>query len=215
MAEGRYNAYYQSFDNATSEGKVLDDDWSGDWESNTPPTRKLTDSESDKRSAYSITIATLLAEYRKKPPPEVTSLEEVLCQRIVAPCLISSKATEAVCTRSRHAESRALRKYPPEIHQWVQFACDVTEYEASTEPVLDSDRYNSIFWSSLSLAENRQLRDESSEQWNLFNNLQCLVKCGIVGEVSDGKDGCTGLVDFALRKAYSLGCDILPGKDPS
>jgi hypothetical protein len=37
MAEGKYNAYYRLFDDATERGKVLDDDWSGDWETKIPP----------------------------------------------------------------------------------------------------------------------------------------------------------------------------------
>jgi hypothetical protein len=57
MAE---DEYYQLFDEETNEGKVLDDDWSkSKWENETPPTDTLTESEADKRSAYSITIKKL------------------------------------------------------------------------------------------------------------------------------------------------------------
>jgi hypothetical protein len=133
--------------------------------------------------------------------PEVKSLEEVLCQRVVAPCLISSKATEAVVARSGHTESRASRKYPSEIRQWEEFARNVSEYRVQTgaEHVLNRNRYNSIFRESLDRAQ-WPVRDESGEKYNLFYNLRAsLVKCGIVGEVCDGKDGCTGLVDFTLK----------------
>jgi hypothetical protein len=204
MAEGKYNVYYQLFDDETNRGKVLDDDWSEQrWENEIPPIKKLTDSESVTRSTYSITIATLLDNYGELLCPEVKSLEEVLCQRVVAPCLISSKATSAVCTRSKHKETRASRKYPSKIRQWEEFADNVSKYRykvpTEAEHAMNHNRYNSIFWESLDRAQ-WPVRDESGEKYNLFYNLRAsLVKCGIVGEVCDGKDGCTGLVDFTLK----------------
>jgi hypothetical protein len=190
--------YYKLFDEETEKGKVLDDDWSQSrWENETPTTDTLTDSEADKRRAYSITIKKLLREYRRKTPPKVTSLEELLCHRVVAPCL-EFKSPTSVSARSKTNESKALRKYPPEIHEWVGFANDVTEYKAPVERELDSDRFE-ILRESLLWVE-RPLTDELSEQSNLLYNLQKLEECGIVGEVRKGDVGCTGLVDFTLRK---------------
>jgi hypothetical protein len=197
--------YYQLFDDRTERGKVLDDDWSHPrWENETPPTETLTDSEADQRSAYSITIQNLKNEYRGKTPPEVTSPEAVLRQRVVAPCLLSETTELAVAARSKTAEVRALRGYPPEIHKWVGFANGVAGYEASTEPVLVSKDYK-IFWSSLSLAEIRQLRDEEDEQGRLLDNLHCLVNCGIVGKIIKGNVGLSGKCDFTLRKKNQNG----------
>jgi hypothetical protein len=195
--------YYQLFDEETNGGKVLDDDWSNSKQGNEkiqllPPKETLTPSEDTKRNAYITKIKKLFLHYIKEPPPEVTSPEAVLRQRVVAPCLLSGLTPKVVAKRSGHTEARALRGYPDKIHEWVGFARDVTKYKASTEPVLDSSHYERIFMDSLLLAR-RQLRDEGGEQENLLYNLQCLVECGIVETVSKGDDGFIGQVDFTLQ----------------
>jgi hypothetical protein len=142
----------------------------------------------------------LKKQYRNLPRPNVTTKEDVLCQRIVA----TNLKTDCVSARScPAAEPRAGRVYPPEILEWSGFSDLVDNYHIRDElPEEVADDLSSIFLYSLDRATTKK-SNESGEQGKLIDNLDStLVRSGIVHDILETLVGgiVKGRIDFCLMK---------------
>ena len=142
LAEDHY-AFYEHFDRLTKNGRVCIDDLSAvDVSIN-----DLTPQEENTRKAYTANVKTLRSLYdnRGNEHPIATTKEEVLQQRIVAPCL----AFTYICSRSVANVPRAGRMYPQSIHPWNTFRQEVEGYKIDDDASSMEDSLKQIFHSSL------------------------------------------------------------------
>lgn len=96
------------------------------------PIASLTLDERRAREAYQTSIAILYHTYDSyddKRHPIARTKEEVLKQRVVAPCLVPTN----VSSRSRANKPRAGRMYPQSIHPWNEFQAFVKDYKISED----------------------------------------------------------------------------------
>ena len=191
----RLAEYYKLFDERTNDGRVFDEDMSAQ---NVNKTR-LTSNEAKARTNYEAVIKTLRTEYKKSKyvHPIATTKEEVLQQRVVAPCL----APKNVSSRAATNERRAGREYPKRIHAWTDFRENVENYKINEGTSLLDEALNQIFLMSLNIAET-SLSDEAAEQQNLIYNLNMtLRRAGIVHSIAKNDRSLQGNPDFCIRNA--------------
>jgi hypothetical protein len=183
--------YYEHFDELTDGGQVMILDLS------LVVQKKLTPPEKVARKDYSGILRTLEEYYRTRPHPNITTKDDVLRQRVVAPNLGSG----AVSSRSATSEPRAGRVYPEEIFEWVGFPEDVSKYQIKGE-LSNPGLLWSMFYKSLDRAISNS-SNESQEQVRLIDNLnRTLFEAGIVHSIETTFEAgtVTGLVDFCVMK---------------
>jgi hypothetical protein len=191
--------YYQFFDQKTNHGKVFDEYLSAQHVGK----KSLTASEKKARSLYQETIETLHGYYRGKNHPVATTKEEVLQQRVVAPCLGIGR----VSSRSATNERRSHRVYPTNFHPWTDFQEQVENFKVNGSATEELDQ---IFYTSLKNAKTK-LTNEAGEQHSLTLNLgMTLEAAGIVHSIVDEYDNVKGDPDFIIKsedKKISIICE--------
>ena len=196
------SSYYDLFDRMTHSGRVFTEDLSDVDVSRTT----LTSQEERARTEYTATVETLRSEYKKRVHihPIATTKEEVLQQRVVAPCLASSN----VSSRSAAAEPRASRVYPHTIHPWNTFRQEVERYKINEDSTSMGETMDMIFYFSLDRA-NTEASNEAQEQIRLTDNLdKTLKRAGIVHSVHQTRG--FGRMDFCIMKddaSISIVCE--------
>jgi hypothetical protein len=189
------NEYYALYDEITDGGKVMIHDLSDVTQTT------LTNLEADARKEYRSTLSTLRMHYHNRPVPSVTTKEDVLCQRIVAPSLqskhVSPRSSVTDC------ESRKGLGYPPGISEWLEFQNMVNNYHIEgdlTEHNLIS--VSSIFRDSLCNAQSDSA-SESVERIRLLFTLEPILQTSeIVHKIQEnyGLSNIIGQVDFCFWK---------------
>jgi hypothetical protein len=186
------NTYYDLFDSVTNNGRVFSEDLNATDVDKT----SLTLAEVNARNAYSEMVRRLNKDYNGMEHPIATTKEEVLQQRVVAPCLVSEDAS----SRSTATPSRVGRKHPKSIDVWTDFRQHVESYQiVEDDSSSEIDPINIIFYSSLQLATRRKCRTEAEEQFRLIDNLSQLSLAGIVHSVESGSSGAVGSTDFLIK----------------
>lgn len=121
--------YYDYFDAKTNGGVVFDENLCS---LEDLPLKKLTGVEVEAREKWQKIRRKIRKEYMgRHPPPLVTRTTELLEQRILAPCLVTTSAS----TQSKAAESRAGRRYPPAIAEWIDFADELANFQPVDKPM--------------------------------------------------------------------------------
>jgi hypothetical protein len=183
--------YYDFFDQNTNNGKVFDEDLSAQDVSQ----KSLTEGEDIARSEYQTAIDILHDHYDNCDDsyhPVATTKEEVLQQRVVAPCL----GQESVSGRSATNESRSHRIYPANIHPWTDFQEQVENYKVNGNA---SKKMKRIFYSSLDRAKTKS-SDEADELRRLLDNLELtLEQGGIVHSIVKKDKLVEGNPDFIIK----------------
>jgi hypothetical protein len=167
------STYYDFFDKVTSNGRLFTEDLSAHEVFRTA----LTPEEGDTRTAYASTVQKLQSEYMKSKyvHPVATTKEEVLQQRVVAPCLVSIN----VSSRSDTRNPRGGQMYPENIHPWHGFRESVEGYNMKEDTSVLDQPIENIFLSSLQRA-GTECGDEMEEQQHLISMLdQTLKQAGI------------------------------------
>ena len=124
-----------------------------------------------------------------------TTKEEVLQQRIVAPCLASTN----VSSRSAPNELRASKMYPNSIHPWDVFRQEVEKYKIDEDASPIKDEVSEIFYFSLDNAY-CEASNEVDEQYSLNMNLsRALIRTGIVHSFG-APPKCFGRMNFCVMK---------------
>eukprot|EP00980_Cylindrotheca_fusiformis_P008187 scaffold1736_cov127-Cylindrotheca_fusiformis.AAC.1 len=189
--------YYQQFDTETTNGRVLDLDLS----SVDVIFDELEESEKDARQNWATTLKRLIDHYLpddialRIPTPLLQSQEIVLQQRIVAPKLAFGK----VSSRSKRAEPRKGRMYPPAITVWPGFRDEVKAFKGSPSLELNENRLPS-FSHALLKAADLNVKEEIYEQNFLVSNLrEFLGRSKLIGEIAEESGG-IGKIDFNLIK---------------
>jgi hypothetical protein len=190
--------YYDEFIRKTNNGRVFELNLSSvDVDIN-----KLTEAETTQRQEWATTLEELDHHYLDRryvggdiEPPAITSQEMVLQQRIVAPKLGAGK----VSTRSRKAEPRKGRMYPPTIAVWNGFKERVQHFVGSDDNDLTPVRFQ-VFAQSLLSAVDSNAKKEIYEQQPLVSALRAnLVRSGLIDGLEEEHGG-IGKIDFSLIK---------------
>ena len=189
------NTYYDLFDSMTNNGRVFDEDLSAKNVSRT----SLSPSEARARNAYTAMIRLLRSKYKRQKDvhPIATTKEEVLQQRVVAPCLAAAQASCCSATSS----SRAGRIYPKRLHVWTGFREKVESYKIIEDAASSmDDTLEEIFYSSLDRATTTCLNEADEQRMLIMNLDKTLCEAGILQNVDAGRGilDTIGIMDFAI-----------------
>jgi hypothetical protein len=188
---------YEFFDSFTCNGNV----YKANVSSSTDATKSgLTNLERNERMAYEATIQILILHYDVQPHPICRTKEQVLQQRICAPCLpfqnVNDRAARLDCTYGR--------LYPAKVHEWMQFPSHVKTYNLNDDST-QLPRLMQQNFSELLRKANRNCSDRAEEQvWLLECLRDTLVNAGIVRKLGEYLFEGIGNADFYVMNDLNV-----------
>jgi hypothetical protein len=190
--------YYAYLDQQTNNGVVFDQDLSSLDEL---PVRVLTKVERKARKAWRTVRRRIEKHYELKDPPTISDTDNLLLQRLLAPCLVVRAASSR---RSKPNEPRADRRYPVTISPWSDFARGLAAFQPDSSPRIGSPRFSTLLSSVHAGNARVKKRDERQEEVflvDLLNNT--LYRENLTGEiVSSGPSviGSPAIVTMGIEK---------------
>eukprot|EP00978_Attheya_sp_CCMP212_P040444 scaffold220909_cov60-Attheya_sp.AAC.2 len=172
-------SYYKYFDDASNQGRVFTSDLSVFADL---PVKHLTQTERLERVAWRNKLQDVQEHYLALDhgPPQVTSTDIMLQQRVMIPHL----GSKSVSSRSQLRESRAGRRYPDMISPWTGFVRQVDGFKPRHKAL--NPRQLHIFQFSSALTNSMvSLSDEKEEENFMLQVLKnTLMSTGITGEIT-------------------------------
>lgn len=170
-------SYYKYFDDESNHGRVFTTDLSVAADL---PAKHLSQEERSEREVWRSKLPGIQAYYLEVDPPQVTSTEIMLQQRVMTPHLGST----SVSSRSQLKESRQGRRYPATIGPWVGFHQQVNGFKPRHQ-VLNPRQVHIFQFSSELTGPNVSLSDEKEEENFILSILKkALVSTEITGEIT-------------------------------
>jgi len=168
--------YYNYFDEATNHGRVFDTDLSSIEDLPT----QLTPVEIAERDDWRNKMPEVYAYYEDIDPPQVTTTELLLQQRVMVPNLGSA----SISSRSQLKESRRGRRYPETVNAWKEFHQLVEAFQPVHRAL--RPRVSDIFQFSSSITnEKMSLSDEKAEEnYMLLVLKKSLMMADLMGTIT-------------------------------
>lgn len=170
-------SYYDYFDNESNGGRVFDADLSVLTDL---PVYHLTPVEKTERETWRNKMLGIYDHYENVDPPQVTTTELLLQQRVMVPNL----GTSSVSSRSQFNEARRGRRYPATISEWHGFLEQVKAFRPNHK-VLKPNRSDIFTFSMIDTSPHISLSDEKEEEGYLLLVLKkSLMTAGLLGKIS-------------------------------